>query len=129
MTTGKQPLPPASGELATDGSRSYMTATMLSVFLGYFGVDRFYMGHIGLGLGKLFTFGGLGIWYTIDLLLIATGASRDSDGKTLRGYMRDHKSAWTIILILWGLNIAGSIISMLFIVTAFIVFAAGGFGA
>jgi hypothetical protein len=87
------------------------------------------MGHVGLGLGKLFTFGGLGIWYTIDLLLIATGASRDSDGKTLRGYMRDHKSAWTIILILWGLNIAGSIISMLFIVTAFIVFAAGGFGA
>ncbi len=107
-----QPHPPTPHTLPTDGTKSYMTATLLSLFLGMIGVDRFYLGQIGLGLGKLFTFGGLGVWYTIDLVLIATGAARDADGKTLTGYERDHKSAWLIIMILWLLNIGSSLLSL-----------------
>jgi len=44
----------------------------MSVVFGQFGVDRFIMGHVGLGILKLFTAGGLGVWWLIDLILIAT---------------------------------------------------------
>lgn len=129
MTASKQPLPPAPQTLSTDGTHSYMTATLLSLFLGYFGVDRFYLGYIGQGLGKLFTFGGFGIWYTIDLVLIATGATRDAEGKSLRGYAKDHKNAWTIILILGVVNVAGGILTLLLLIFVVGALAVGGFGA
>ena len=64
-------------------SKSYVTALLLSFFFGVFGVDRFYLGHIGVGLGKLFTFGGLGIWALIDFILIATKNIKDSQGVPL----------------------------------------------
>ena len=64
-------------------SKSYVTALLLSFFFGVFGVDRFYLGHIGVGLGKLFTFGGLGVWALIDFILIATKNVKDSQGVPL----------------------------------------------
>jgi TM2 domain-containing membrane protein YozV len=45
---------------------------ILSILFGHLGVDRFMMGHIGLGILKLVTLGGLGIWWLIDWILIAT---------------------------------------------------------
>lgn len=64
-------------------SKSYITALLLSFFFGVFGVDRFYLGHVGVGLGKLFTLGGLGIWALIDFILIATKNVKDSQGLPL----------------------------------------------
>lgn len=64
-------------------NKSYVTALLLSFFFGVFGVDRFYLGHVGVGLGKLFTFGGLGIWALIDLILIATKNTKDGQGVPL----------------------------------------------
>lgn len=64
-------------------SKSYTTALLLSFFFGVFGVDRFYLGHVGVGLGKLFTFGGLGIWALIDFILIATKNVKDYQGVPL----------------------------------------------
>lgn len=126
--TSSQPIPPTVQSSASDGERSYMVATMLSLFLGYFGVDRFYMGQIGRGLGKLFTFGGFGIWYTIDLVLIATGAARDADNRTLVGYDRSHKTAWVIIGVLWLLNMIGALLYIGIVALVFIL-AGNGFGA
>lgn len=123
--TSSQPTPPAIESSPTDGERSYMVATMLSLFLGYFGVDRFYMGQIGRGLGKLFTLGGFGIWYVIDLVLIATGASKDADGRTLVGYERSHKTAWLVIGIFWLLNMLGSLLYVAFVGLMIIVAGAG----
>lgn len=45
---------------------------LMSIFFGWLGVDRFMVGHIGMGLFKLLTFGGLGIWWFIDIILFAT---------------------------------------------------------
>lgn len=50
----------------------YNTALILSILFGWLGADRFYVGHIGLGLLKLFTFGALGVWWFIDIILFAT---------------------------------------------------------
>lgn len=46
------------------------TALLISLFAGGLGVDRFYIGDVGLGVGKLLTGGGCGIWAIIDLFLI-----------------------------------------------------------
>ncbi len=45
-------------------------ALLLSIFLGHWGIDRFYIGSVGLGLGKLLTCGGAAIWWFIDCFLI-----------------------------------------------------------
>ncbi|GIX48780.1 MAG: hypothetical protein KatS3mg131_2991 [Candidatus Tectimicrobiota bacterium] len=55
--------------------KSPTTALILGLFLGALGIDRFYIGHIGLGFGKLLTLGGLWIWQIIDWFLIM-GATR-----------------------------------------------------
>ena len=43
---------------------------ILSVILGHLGVDRFYLGDIGLGVIKLITCGGLAVWWVVDMFLI-----------------------------------------------------------
>ena len=55
-----------------DKKVNWVLALVMSILFGQLGVDRFIMGHIGLGILKLITFGGCGIWWLIDLILIAT---------------------------------------------------------
>jgi TM2 domain-containing membrane protein YozV len=63
--------------------RSRGVALALSSVLGVFGCHRFYVGKIGSGLCQLFTFGGFGIWYLYDVIMVASGAFRDADGRRL----------------------------------------------
>lgn len=51
---------------------NWIFALLMSIFFGNLGVDRFILGHVWLGILKLITFGGFGIWWLIDLILIAT---------------------------------------------------------
>jgi hypothetical protein len=74
---------PASQLQGLFSSKSYMTALLLSFFLGGFGVDRFYLGYTGLGVAKLLTLGGCGIWSLIDFIFIALRKLPDSDGLPL----------------------------------------------
>lgn len=61
--------------LMSTSFKSPVIALVLSLLVGAYGVDRFYLGNIGLGVGKLLTLGGLGIWAIIDWFLIM-GATR-----------------------------------------------------
>jgi len=65
-------------------SKDWLTAVLLSFFLGGLGIDRFYLGHSGLGVAKLLTLGGCGIWALIDLILTALGQVRDSEDLPLK---------------------------------------------
>lgn len=59
--------------------KSKVVALILSIFLGELGIDRFYLGYIGTGILKLITCGGFGIWWLIDLIMIATGKLKPKD--------------------------------------------------
>lgn len=60
--------------------KSLNTALLLSIFLGMFGVDRFYLGYPAIGLFKFCTFGFFMIFQFIDVLLIASQVLKPADG-------------------------------------------------
>ena len=60
--------------------KSRVVAIILSLFFGVFGVDRFYLGYTGLGLLKLVTGGGFGVWALIDFILICVGVLEPAHG-------------------------------------------------
>lgn len=53
-----------------------VVALLLSLFLGSLGIDRFYLGDIGVGIAKLLTFGGFGLWTLIDWFLVMDRARK-----------------------------------------------------
>jgi TM2 domain-containing membrane protein YozV len=64
--------------------KNILVAVLLCLFLGLLGVHRFYLGKIKTGLLMLFTFGGIGIWTTIDFVFLFAGLGKDKNGKTLK---------------------------------------------
>ena len=51
---------------------NWVLTLVMSIIFGAIGVDRFIMGKVGTGILKLITIGGLGIWWLVDIILIAT---------------------------------------------------------
>lgn len=64
--------------------KNFVVATLLCLFVGVFGVHRFYVGKIGTGILQLITIGGLGIWALIDLIMIIVGAFKDKQGLPIK---------------------------------------------
>ena len=64
-----------------------LLSILLSIFIGTLGVDRFYIGDVGLGIGKLLTAGGCGIWWLIDIFLIVD-ATKQKNLELLSYYLR-----------------------------------------
>lgn len=74
------------GALSTISFKNPTTALILSIFLGAYGIDRFYIGNTGLGVGKLITCGGIGIWAIIDWFLISR-ATKELNYNKLQAYL------------------------------------------
>jgi hypothetical protein len=75
---------PASEIPSVFSDKDWLTALLLSFFLGTLGIDRFYLGYTALGVLKLITLGLCGIWALIDVILIALNNVPDSNGLPLK---------------------------------------------
>ena len=83
------------GAVPGDSDKSFVVTWLFATFLGYFGVDRFYLGKIGTGVLKLAVLGGCGIWVLVGILVLV-GAQRDKVGRRLAGYEQHKKTAWIV---------------------------------
>ena len=63
--------------------KKILPAFLLCFTLGVFGAHRFYAGKIGTGILQLFTLGGFGIWWLIDMVMIIVGAFTDKEGEKI----------------------------------------------
>ena len=62
------------------------TSLILSLFVGVYGVDRFYIGDTGIGVGKLLTCGGLFVWTIIDWFQIQS-ATRNNNFQKIQPFL------------------------------------------
>lgn len=64
--------------------KSFLATLLLAIFLGGLGVHRFYVGKVGTGILMLLTGGGFGIWWIIDIIMIAVGSFTDKGGNFVK---------------------------------------------
>lgn len=62
------------------------TSLIISILAGNLGIDRFIIGDTGIGVGKLLTCGGLGIWAIVDWFMIQ-GATREKNMQKLQQFL------------------------------------------
>lgn len=72
--------------LSTAQFKDPTTTLIVSILVGGFGIDRFMIGDTGLGVGKLLTCGGLGIWTIIDWFMIQK-ATREKNMQKIQQFL------------------------------------------
>jgi len=98
---------------AQPGGKSWLTTFLFAFFLGGLGIDRFYNGRTGLGIGKLLTGGGCGLWSLVDIVLLLFKKYQDGQGNYLQPAKRGHMIAALSIVgasILLNIIVIGSAI-------------------
>ncbi len=60
------------------------TSIIVSILAGSLGIDRFIIGDTGMGIGKLLTCGGFGIWTIIDWFMIQNATREKNMDKILQ---------------------------------------------
>ena len=86
--TETQNAPAKSTQVVGDSvsPKSRLAVTILAWVLGGLGIDRFYTGHIVLGIVKLITGGGFGIWWLIDFIMSVAGKRKDKQGQLISNW-------------------------------------------
>lgn len=74
------------GMISTVQLKDPTTSLIISILAGSLGIDRFVIGDTGLGVGKLLTCGGFGIWTIIDWFMIQ-GATREKNMQKLQQFL------------------------------------------
>lgn len=90
---------PVKKEKKVPPQRHYLATFFLTFLWGAFGVDRMYMGWYGLGILKLITFGGFGIWTIVDFFFVISGYMRDKQGREMIGIVEYKRFAWRVVII------------------------------
>lgn len=67
-----------------ESDKDWRLALILSIFLGLFGADRFYVGRTCLGTLKLLTLGGSLVWWVFDIALLLQERMKDDLGRKVR---------------------------------------------
>jgi TM2 domain-containing membrane protein YozV len=62
------------------------TTLIVSILAGALGIDRFMIGDTGMGIGKLLTCGGLGVWTVIDWFMIQN-ATRQKNMEKIQQFL------------------------------------------
>lgn len=74
----------AEGAQEQVSKKNRAVALILCLLFGYLGFHRFYVDKLGTGLLMLLTFGGFGLWYFIDLILITIGFFKDAEKQAVK---------------------------------------------
>ena len=64
--------------------KNWIATLLLCIFLGTFGIHRFYVGKVGTGILMLLTGGVFGILWIIDIIMIAVGSFTDKGGRFVK---------------------------------------------
>ncbi len=64
--------------------RSGIACLLFLLLLNLLGIHRFYVGTVGTGILFLLTFGGFGLWWLIDLIMLICGSFTDSEGRKVK---------------------------------------------
>ncbi len=96
---------PGVASIGENTDKSYLLALGLSYLLGFTGLDRLYLGKKRSAILKMVTLGGVGVWYAIDLLMVAYGSMRATgDPRPLSGFAKEY--TWTktgaIVLVIFN---------------------------
>jgi TM2 domain-containing membrane protein YozV len=86
LPTQYDPADEPDAELPQASERSRSVALVLGMLGGVFGLHRFYVGRNQSGVIMALTFGGLGMWWLYDMVVLVSGEFRDADDLPLRNW-------------------------------------------